>query len=65
MFLSPSAGNRSVRHLNGFNLRNIKCTLDYPCADYPVCGLSVHERKLLMANDEGRKLLDLAARARK
>jgi hypothetical protein len=22
---------------------------------YPVCGLSVHDRKLLMTNDEGRK----------
>jgi hypothetical protein len=23
-------------------------------ADYPVCGLSVHDRKLLMTNDAGR-----------
>jgi hypothetical protein len=23
-------------------------TFDYPCADYPFCGLSVHNHKLLM-----------------
>ena len=25
------------------------------CADYPVCGLSMHDRKLLVTNDEGGK----------
>jgi len=29
----------------------VRCALDYPGADYPVCGLSVHDRKLLMGND--------------
>ena len=28
----------------------IQCPLDYP-----VCGLSMHDRKLIMTNDEGRK----------
>ena len=28
-------------------------TLDYTCADYRVCGLSVRNRKLRMTNDEG------------
>jgi hypothetical protein len=26
---------------------------DYPCPDNSVCGLSVHDFKLLMTNDEG------------
>jgi hypothetical protein len=29
----------------------VSCTLYYPGADYPVCGLSVHDRNLLMGND--------------
>jgi hypothetical protein len=30
----------------------LQCTPDYPCADYPVCRLSVHDRKLLIANGQ-------------
>jgi hypothetical protein len=30
-------------------------TLDCPCADYSVCRLSAHDRKLLMSNSEGGK----------
>ena len=31
----------------------VQFTLDYSCADYPVCGLIVHDPKLLIINDEG------------
>lgn len=31
-------------------------TLDYPCADYPVYGLSVRYHKLLTTNDEGGRV---------
>jgi len=30
-----------------------QCILDYSCADYPVCGLTVQDGKLLITNDEG------------
>jgi len=30
-----------------------QCTLYYQYADYPVCGLSVRDCKLLMTEDEG------------
>jgi hypothetical protein len=33
----------------------VQCTLNYLCANYPVCGLSMHDRSLLMTNDEGGK----------
>jgi hypothetical protein len=39
--------------------------LDYPCTDYPVCGLSVHDYKLLTTNDEGGKYRDFGPSARK
>jgi hypothetical protein len=32
-----------------------QCTPDFPCADYPLCGLSMHDCKLLMTNDKGEK----------
>jgi hypothetical protein len=32
--------------------KNIQYTLDYLCADYLVCRLSMHHHKLLMTNDE-------------
>jgi len=38
-----------------YNRRKVQCTLDYPCADCPVCRLSVHVCKLLMTNDKGGK----------
>jgi hypothetical protein len=28
-------------------------TLDYTCADYRICGLSVHDRKLRVTNNVG------------
>jgi len=37
------------------NMEKIQCTLDYPCTDYPVCGLSMNVRKLLIISDEGGK----------
>ena len=30
----------------------LQCTFDYPRADYPACGLSMHNRKLLMINED-------------
>ena len=42
----------------------IPCTFGYLWVDYLVCGLSVHDRKFLTINDEGRKLRDLAPNAR-
>jgi len=30
-----------------------QCTLDYACANCPVCGLSVQDCKLLMNDDRG------------
>lgn len=39
------------------------CTPDYPCPDNPVCGLSVRDFKLVMANDEGGTKRDLAPNA--
>jgi hypothetical protein len=35
-----------------YSLESIQCTLDYPCIDYLVWGLSMHDRKLLIINDE-------------
>ena len=44
----------------------LPCTLDYPRADYQACGLSVHNRKLLMINEEcGGKNRDFASSGRK
>jgi len=40
-------------------------TVYYPCADYPVDKYYLHDSKLLMINDDGGKLHDLAASARK
>jgi hypothetical protein len=37
------------------DLKTIQFTLDYPCVGYLVCGLSVHDRKLLTTNDIGGK----------
>jgi hypothetical protein len=37
----------------------LRWTFDYPCLDYPVCRLSVHDHKLLMTNDERGKYRDL------
>jgi hypothetical protein len=37
------------------NRRKVQCTLDYPRADCPVYGLSVHDYKLLMTSDKGGK----------
>lgn len=35
---------------------NLQCILYYPCADKPVCGLSVvQDLKLLISNDEDGK----------
>lgn len=33
----------------------LKCALNSVCMDYLVCGLSVHNSKLLMTNDQGGK----------
>lgn len=41
------------------------CTVDCTCSDYWVCGLSVHDRKSLVTNDEGGKWPDLAPSVRK
>jgi len=30
----------------------VQCGLDYSCADYSVCGLSLYDRELLKINDE-------------
>jgi len=38
-----------------YNMEEIRCALDYPCTDYPVFGLSMRVRKLLIINDEGGK----------
>jgi len=38
-----------------YNRRKVQCTLDYPCADCPVCRSSVHVCMLLMTNDKGGK----------
>jgi hypothetical protein len=37
---------------------------DYACDDYPVCGVSVHDRKLLMNNEEGGKISDFVINVR-
>jgi len=34
---------------------HIQCTLNYLCMDYLVCGLSLHDHKLLMTNDKAGK----------
>jgi hypothetical protein len=31
------------------------CTLNCLCVDYPVCRLSMYDRKLLVTDDEGGK----------
>jgi hypothetical protein len=54
-----------LRHLDpDYCLFYLQCTLDYPCADYPVCGLSVHYRKLVMTKDGSGNKRDLATSAR-
>jgi hypothetical protein len=40
-----------------------QCTLNYPRAHNPVCGLSVHNHKLLMTNNEGGEITCLTPRA--
>ena len=45
-------------------LNTMHYDLDYPWVDYLVCGLSAHDRKLLMTKYEGGKWRDLAPRAR-
>ena len=44
----------------GTFLLYVQQTLLYPCRDYPVCCLSMHDGKLLMNNGEGVKYRHLA-----
>jgi hypothetical protein len=52
MTCTPISTDVTQRNIKSHSTVLLQCTLDYPHAYYPVCGLSVHHHDLLKPNDE-------------